>query len=579
VRVTDADVRTPINAAPSEAQPISTRHYLSRRTASLLLYLAIVVLASAAVSTSVSRRVLPLVDIDEAGYLQFARSHYLALHYNGLGAYLDSVLHQAVFAPLVPAAGALAQFFAGGEPMSALMVNAGLFAVVGVAAYLVGLRLGGPYVAWATGLMSMGSLAMVDYASVFHFAEAVAAFSALAFYFALRSRAFESLTFSALMGAAVGLMALSRTMTLAFVPAFFVAGLLWVLLTPGRRRRRILSLALGFGVTVVVAAPWYVINAAGIFGYLFKYGYGAQSREYGTESSGVLDSGSWQKIIRDFTESTVGPLITALVVVGLVLLSIRIVRDFRRRGSAARASAAAPLLPLGFVALTLMFFLAALASSRNASTGFYPVLIVPVVALAAVGLGSVTRLVWKRLLMLVVILVFAVNTSVKADLWPGLMWPKVPIAFGAPVFDVYVSAPVDAAATRESISALTALVAAESPMTEVAFGFRHRLVNVNSVELAMSLGGLANFPTRMIDPQVLDPSEEGLRAWLLGGAAGPPCILLTAAGTSGEFDPYVDQDALARTAEKAGYSQTDEIPLGADRVILAWQNAAYCGTS
>jgi hypothetical protein len=583
--VTAADVRTPLNAHPHEAEPTATRHYLSRRTASLLLYLATVVLASAAVFTSVSRRVLPLVDIDEAGYLQFARSHYLALHYSGLGAYLDSVLHQAVFAPLVPAAGALAQFFAGGEPMSALMVNAALFAVVGVAAYLVGLQLGGPYVAWVTGLMSMGSLAMIDYASVFHFAEAVAAFSALGFYFALRSRAFESLTFSALMGAAIGLMALSRTMTLAFVPAFFVAGLLWILLTRGRRRRRILSLALGFGVMVLVAAPWYVINAAGIFGYLFRFGYGAQSREYGTESSGVLDAGSWQKIIRDFTESTVGPLIAVLVVVGLVLLFIRIVRDFRRRGSAGRACAAAPLLPLGFVALTLLFFLAALASSRNASTGFYPVLIVPVVVLAAVGLGSVTRLFWKRLLLLVVVLAFAVNTSVKAGLWPGLIWPQVPIAYGAPasvttdrtIFDVYVSAPVDAAVTRQSISALTALVAAESPLTEVAFGFRHRLVNVNSVELAMSLGGLANFPTRMIDPQVLDPSEAGLRAWLLGGAAGPPCILLTAAGTSGEFDPSVDQDALARVAEKAGYSQTDAIPLGADRVILAWQNAAYCG--
>lgn len=560
----------------------------------MLGYLAAVCCASVAVATSVSRRVLPLVDIDEAGYLQFARSHYLALEFNGVPAYLDSVLHQAVFAPLVPAVGALVQFFAGGEPMSALGVNVFFFAVAGVAAFLIGLQLGGHAVAWLTGLMSMGSLGLIDYAATFQFEEAVVAFSALAFLFALRSRGFASLGYSALMGVAIGLMALSRTMTVAFVPAFFVAGLVWLVVSPKPRRPRFLGLATAAAATILVAAPWYLVNATGILNYLFNFGYGSQSKEYATTSGGVFDLGSWQKVTRGLGESTVGPLVGITLLVGLLLLVIKVVLGHQRRFAVPRWLAGRLSMPLVFVALTTFFFVVALVSSRNSSLSFFPVLIVPLSALSAVGLAmGASRFVWG-IAVVGVALVFCLNTSVKAQLFPGVDWPEIPVPFGslAPMtndhtnFDVYQSKAGHAVLTtedvmiaapwQESISALREFIATESPASEVAFGFRHKLVNPNSVELDYSLTSNANFPTRMIDPQVLDTSDSGLSEWLIAGSGPPACILLTALGTSGEFEPHVDQDALARVAVKDGYTLIDRVPLGSDRVIMAFKNAAYC---
>ncbi|MFN8017999.1 MAG: hypothetical protein U0P45_07730 [Acidimicrobiales bacterium] len=83
-------------------------------------------------------------------------------------------------------------------------------------------------------------------------------------------------------GVGVGLMLLSRTMTLGYLPACLAAAL--IVAWPDRRglKRAIAGFALG----IAIAAPWYIANRDSIFGYLFSFGYGQAAAEFGETGFG-----------------------------------------------------------------------------------------------------------------------------------------------------------------------------------------------------------------------------------------------------------------------------------------------------
>ena len=110
-------------------------------------------------------------------------------------------------------------------------------------------------------------------------------------------------------GVAVGLMFLSRTMTLGYAPAVAVAGLV----VAGWDRRRLLRLVGAGLVAVAVAGPWYFWNRGPIFDYLFSYGYGDRAARFGPDS--VVDRA---ELRIDRLAEAVGAAVATVLVVSMV---------------------------------------------------------------------------------------------------------------------------------------------------------------------------------------------------------------------------------------------------------------------
>ena len=103
----------------------------------------------------------------------------------------------------------------------------------------------------------------------------------------MRSRSHASWAWSLAFGVALGVMPLTRTMLVAFVPILALAGLCQVIGAPDGRARRALRWAVSMVVAAGVAATWLVASWRAVFDYLVGFGYGSRSAEYRHSGEGV----------------------------------------------------------------------------------------------------------------------------------------------------------------------------------------------------------------------------------------------------------------------------------------------------
>jgi hypothetical protein len=110
----------------------------------------------------------------------------------------------------------------------------------------------------------------------------------------------------------------------------------------------------------------------------------------------------------------------------------------------------------------------------------------------------------------------------------------------------------------------------------VAFGFRHRLLNINSITLAQLAAGNSQLPLVMVPREVLDDSVDGYRSWLHSGNAGTACLLYTASGVHLEAPPLVTASTMAEAAVAEGFQATNSWPLPDGRMVTEWQRPQTC---
>ena len=90
-------------------------------------------------------------------------------------------------------------------------------------------------------------------------------------------------------------------------------------------------------------------------------------------------------------------------------------------------------------------------------------------------------------------------------------------------------------------------------MTGIAFGFRHYLLNVNSIRLSGMFRGDDILPLSQVEPIVTGDTVDGYFKWLNQGGASNACLLLTLSGNGGQFSPIVTKPFLLQAAQKAGF--------------------------
>lgn len=358
---------------------------------------------------------------DESGYISIALHNTDALCGGGPFSLISTVIEQGIQAPLVPLSAVPFNVVFGDGVDASLLVEPAFFALLVAATYGVARRLVDPWWAVLASLAVATAPMVSDYTRIFHFSVPAAAMFTSALWALLRSEGLSRRGWSIGCGLLLGLMVLSRSMTIAFLPGFAIAAILPLALSPVDRRRRLLNFALLCICGGALAALWYGPNLYSVGDYLLNFGYGAESSAYGAAHS-PLSIGYWTRELGGLVDEIYLPLGASLVACLVAAVVSFALRGDRKRPSWGEARA----WLVGGTALTLIVVVegyVALTSSRNQGTAFalpwLPALVVIVVAAVASIRQRPLRLAMAGLLAAVSLF----NLTMKSGLVPQVASP------------------------------------------------------------------------------------------------------------------------------------------------------------
>jgi 4-amino-4-deoxy-L-arabinose transferase-like glycosyltransferase len=530
-------------------------------------------------------------NIDEDGYFALALNSYFAGQRDGWSAWVSTAFAAGLQAPLVPAVTSALFFVTGPRFATALAVVVAAGAITIYLVYALARRASGRRAGWIALILIATLPGLIQLSRTFIFATPAAAVTVAAVYALVRSRCMTSWRWSLIFGVLVGLMPLSRTMTVAFVPGLVAVVFFQLIFVPGGRKARSARALVAGAVAAVVAGLWLVPSWDIVLGYLTGYGFGDHADEYSGGASLVF--GPALASLARTTFLTHLLLFVAALVVGVFLAR----KTVRRRGWKAvlKSAPAHPAVMSGVVVAEGML---ALLSSRNGGLGFaLPLLPLAVIA-AAACFASASRILTRRWvarglvaavtvppLFLSLMFVFS-DSNLAAPrnmVLPGV--GSIPVTQGEgldPAYGITVTdfggAQVRQGAWTSANDRLFDVLMQYSPTGEplpLAFGFRNYYVNVNSTQVRVLLEQESPVPVAQIDPTSLAPSIDGYSAWLSSGNAGGSCMLLTSSGTQDEFTPVADQALLERAATTSGFVQQASLVLPDERVVHIWLRASH----
>lgn len=353
---------------------------MQRWRAACLAHPMLTVLVIAALSASVSvylvwtRRTLGTYDPDELGYLATALRYQRSVSIEQPLALWFEV-RSTVLGPLVPMLSVPLLILGPRDPRTAMLVQPVFLIIAAVAVAGICRRVTTSGWAIVAGAYTAAISTVVLASQAYWYGLASATALAAAMWALLSS---ERLTnrWTWAYGLCIGLMLLTRTMTLGFLPGLVLAGLV---LAWGDRRR-VLRLGSALLLALIVAGPWWWERRSDIFGYLFSYGFGPEAAEWG---SGNL----WERLgdrLADISSALLFGLrgwgVAALAVLGSWTL-LAIARRERRpwHWTDRRRDAAA-------IAIVVVVGIASLASTTNAGVWFeLPIVLVAIAFLAVMA--------------------------------------------------------------------------------------------------------------------------------------------------------------------------------------------------
>jgi len=367
-----------------EATRDATRPRLARIPVAVALVVAILfVCVTIHLVWLVRFRLGYVTEWDESGYMQFSLSNYDALRDEGPWTFAKTVGGRGGYGPLLPLVTSLAYPVVGRGIFESLLVLPLFFAGLVAVTFALARQFVSSSWAVVAALAVAGMPAVVDYTRLFHFALPAAAFMTAALWALVRSEGLRRPGWAAAFGLFVALTLLSRTMTVAYTPAFVLAAGAQFLVGGVALRARLRNLAIAAGAALLVAGPWYLRNARSVYEILAGSGYGDESAQFGPRHA-LLSWAFWTKELRldlfHFGLLLAGALLLAIVV-ALVFFVLGRPRPRLRPPWSVRASgtlARVLVVAAGYLALT---------SSRNQGTAFalpwLPVLVVLGVVAAA----------------------------------------------------------------------------------------------------------------------------------------------------------------------------------------------------
>jgi hypothetical protein len=459
--------------------------------------------------------------------------------------------------------------------------------------YAIGERLAGPRLGALAAIVTATLPGTFAFAREYVFALPTATFLACAAYAVLRSDGMRSRRWAIACGMAIGLMLLSRTMAISYVPGVLAAALIPLVIRgrgAGDLGRRFLNLGLLVVAVVAVAATWYARNLPSVVDYLTNYGYGKQSQNYGHEHALI----SWGRL-RSVAEHMIGqdlflPLAT-LFAAALIALAVVAVGRLRPE-SGRRAEVERILNSDSFgIAIILLVGYGALMTSQNGGDGFTYPLAILLPPLAVLALRSFPRATIPAVTALA--LVAVVNVVSTSTIWAyashartmqvPLLDQGFPLTRGAPnaVSAIRVQVPgpesvFDAGDARwvradEKVSDMLAqLYGPRNEAPVVAFASRNRALSANSVQLANVEKYHQGIPMIQLEAEPSDSVATYLEE-LTDPTTGVATAMVTTSTNKGDFTPLVTQSYAETAARRLGFRKIDSLTLPDGRTLFVWK--------
>ncbi len=371
-------------------------------------------------------------EYDEAGYIAIALRDLHGWQRDGLTGLWRAYADQVPEAPLVPLAGVVPMLVGGAGVTAVLAVQLVSLVLVGVFTYRLACRWRPGWPAALAAVVATAVPAMADFTRTFHFAVPAAACMTGAALAMVASRGFTRRGPAVWCGVLVGLMLLSRTMTVAYLPGLAVAALA-VALRPANapRRARLVNLGVAAMAAVMVAATWYARAWHAVRDYLLDAGYGADASSYG-HALAPTDPAYWLYQLAVVANDLQLPLAVAvaacLLVGGAAWLHSRGVRAGVRTLWRTDAVVPVALVAEGYMALT---------SSHNVGTGFTLAWVPCLAVLAVVAAGHVRTRAASRGLSAALVAAVAFALMVKSDALPVVSGTRTVQLGGLPSVAVY----------------------------------------------------------------------------------------------------------------------------------------------
>lgn len=506
------------------------------------------------------------LDIDEAGYIAYS----IALERAFVGGGVVGWLH-AFFTPMGQAP--LTMVFAswllivGGTHSEwvALLTNSFVFFFLLYSVY----KLAEKEYSSAVGLFSVLFVAsnpyIVDYSRSFNFSTATALFFLATTYCFRQSEGMSKLRWVAATGFCAGLMVMSRTMALAFLPAFAIVFIIESLLWQTPWRRLVLSILVGCVCFLMICGPWFAVNFKIVFEYLFTFGYGQKAAEYG-KGQGIFSYENIASRLNLVDSIKIYHVILFIFGAFFVFLSFFLPSAHNKKGLS---------LPSHVLLLCCLCFLT-LMSSRNVGSAFdlplFPLLTI-------IGVGSVAQVIRNNAIRTAVIVIALLGVApiylVYADQRLCEKAEEALTNFGYGFSDVaycggniqrYVvdrNGPQSEGAeirrrgeAWRNVSADLTKKLTDLPGSEkgVAFASRHMLVNVNTVNLDRIRTVGSFLPVQQVEPAVMGSSSSDYVDWLSSGPISGACYVVALNKTQGEFASAVDPNNLREALVELKYS-------------------------
>ncbi len=516
------------------------------------------------------------IDPDEAGYIASALRMRRAI------VDLDPVeLVRAVAGSgngvTVPVISALLLLVGPLDPRTAMMAQPILLVLGAVAVAGAARRIGGSWSAIAAGLTFAVLPTTATATQSYWFGLGSATFAAAAMWALLASdRARNSRIWW--FGLCTGLMWLTRTMTLGYAPAMIAAAV--VVAAP--HRRSLVRAAASIGVAVLVAGPWYAVNASSIFRYLLSYGYGPRAARFG--DGGPLERLEFrlERMQIAFGART----LTVLVVSAAIVAAVAIVARMRS-GDGSGDSPARRLLqwvtrpaPRGALAMATATVLgtAALVSTSNNGVWFeLPVVVFSVILLFGV-LGAAPTW-WKVVLSAGLLVVAGWNHAAHwwlVDYRPGGFtahyeygFEQYDDRFGPTTRELHAQAAREWYDLDEEVLRSVRSDSGGDPVLTVSGNMV--LFNSNDLWLAGELDGR---PPDIQVPDTADPESiaDALTPMVGSGSTTRERVVVVARHDRTLFTPDDDVDELYAEALRQGWRPSERIPMpsGGEVVVLRW---------
>jgi hypothetical protein len=528
-------------------------------------------------------------DIDESGYTAFGLVDRLGLHNGGLHGWWDAIQGQPTFAPLIPALTSLTVAVKPGVLNGFAVLTAFLF-VLALAAYCIGECLAGPRLGALAALVSATMPGVFAFSREYVFALPTAALLACAVFATLKSDGMKKRWWAIACGVAIGLMLLTRTMAITYVPGLLLAAALAIFVRArGDLPGRVLNLTLTIITAVAVASTWYARNLQSVIDYLTNYGYGKQSEFYGSEQS-LIGWGRFRAVGEHMiSEDFFLPLAVVLLVGVATVLAVMAKRLLPRAERRAELLRLAGSDAFG-VGIVFIVGYVILMSSQNQGNGFTLPLAVLLPPLAVLALRRFPSALVPSVLVLGAIA--AVNLVSTATIWafashtrqvslPGFK-ESLPITKGVPKAVFAIRSQIPGPETIFDVSdarwpdADTALVDVfdelygpngEAPV--IAFASRNRALNSNTVELASLVKYLRGFPVIQMEAEPND-SVATYRHWLTASEFGRPNVLVTMNRSTDDFPTAITQTYAEIAAKRLGFRKIRTIPLPNRREMYVW---------